>query len=67
MTLLGAEEVSRAANRISQAAEEMKIAAGWNLDAVNNLTSFLNGWLVEFKNIMEQNRIESPEERDFND
>lgn len=49
MHLVGAEEVSRAANRMSEAAQEMKQAAA-NIDnSLFQQRQFMDDWLTRFE------------------
>ncbi len=52
ITLLGTETISSAASTMSRAAEEMKVAAGWNNEAVSNLKIFMDDWLMRFEDIL---------------
>lgn len=53
VTLLGAEEVSRAANTMSHAADEMKRAANMIDDSLRSHRQFLDDWLERFRTVVE--------------
>ncbi|MGY3588020.1 hypothetical protein [Bradyrhizobium sp. USDA 4350] len=54
VTLLGAEQVQSAANRMSSAADEMKNAAGVVDDALRSQRQFLDDWMIRFEAAVEK-------------
>lgn len=52
ITLLGAEEVSRASGGMQSAAAEMKSAAGYFDDVMRQHRIFMEDWLARFEGIM---------------
>lgn len=59
--LVGTEDLSRAASTMSSAADEMKRAAGWMQETLENNQRFLDDWLIRFEQVMEKPEVdESP-------
>lgn len=54
MTLMGAEDVRAAGNRMSSAAEEMRRAAGQIDEALRRHEMFLSDWLQDFSTTLER-------------
>lgn len=54
ITLMGAEDVSRAGSRMASAAEQMSRAAGSIDDALQRHQQFLDDWLMRFEAVMEK-------------
>lgn len=52
MTLMGAEDVRSAGNRISAAADTMRRAASNMDEALRNHQRFLDDWLMRFENVV---------------
>ncbi len=54
MTLLGTEQVERAANTMRQAAEDMRQAAGTLDYALENHRRQMDEWLYRFQQVVEE-------------
>lgn len=56
VTLIGAEEVSRAGSSVSSAAREMKEAANTISDALYQQRQFMDDWLLRFETVLKENK-----------
>jgi hypothetical protein len=61
VTLLGADDVRVAGNRMSSAADTMRSAAGSIDDSLRQHQQFLERWLQEFSSVLEQHKEKSHE------
>lgn len=54
ITLLGAEDVQRAANSMRQAADDMQRAANLYQESTYQQQQFMNDWLIRFEQALKE-------------